>query len=170
MYTSDKSTGQIMTKKLITVNETDTLLTAYECMQEKKIRHLPVTNSNGKIVGILSDRDIQRAMTPFLDPSSSTDSISFELDPAFKVKDFMSWPIRTIEQHRPVIEVARELMQNKVSALLIVGHDAHPKGIITTDDLIKLLITILEKPDEPASKLLIEGFISTYGNNLGYLD
>jgi acetoin utilization protein AcuB len=169
MYDSEKSTKQIMTKKLITVKESDTLLSAYECMQEKKIRHLPVTNSTGKIVGILSDRDIQRAMTPYVDPSS-TESISFELDPAFKVKDFMSWPIRTVEQNRPVVEVAREMLGNKVSALLVIGYDAHPKGIITTDDLIKLLISILEKPNEPASKLLIEGFFNTYGNNLGYLD
>ncbi len=43
---------------LVTVNEEVDIIQAAKLMAEKKIRHLPVTNSNGEIVGMISVTDL----------------------------------------------------------------------------------------------------------------
>ncbi len=50
--------GSVMTKNPVTVKASDPLLKALEVMAERKIRHLPVVDDSGKLVGILTSRDI----------------------------------------------------------------------------------------------------------------
>ena len=137
-------TREIMSKKLITIRYEVSLRTAYQVMNERKIRHLPVTDEKEEIIGILSDRDLQRAMSPSREVLNYTVTDP-EFDNSFQVKHFMSWPVKTVTDSDPVEEVARRMLKEKVSAFLV--HDRHglARGIVTTDDLIKLLIRLLEK-------------------------
>jgi acetoin utilization protein AcuB len=136
MSQMDKTASQIMSKKLITVRYDDSVRKAYQLMQDKKIRHLPVSDERGAVIGILSDRDLQKAMRPQQD---------VEFDDALLVKDFMSWPVRTIAKSVSVEHVTTRMLNEKVSALLVVDHAHGAAGIITTDDLLKLLLTLLQK-------------------------
>jgi len=51
-----------MCKVIITVNENETLDKAAEKMMGRYIRHLPVTNDDGKVVGMISARTVMNAM------------------------------------------------------------------------------------------------------------
>jgi acetoin utilization protein AcuB len=57
--------AQIMTKQLFTISPTDTLQTAVKIMLENQISALPVLDQ-GKLVGIITDRDILRALVELL--------------------------------------------------------------------------------------------------------
>lgn len=142
----DKSAGEIMTKKLVTVRWDDSVRKSYQLMQERRIRHLPVCDAKGDVIGILSDRDLQRAMKPNSDLERSL-GVEPEFDESFQAKDFMNWPVRAVARDVPVEEVTQRMLSEKVSAFVVMDH-GRASGIVTTDDLLKLLLSLLKKePD-----------------------
>ena len=131
-----------MTKNPFTLSVEDTILDAYKLMREKSIRHLPVVNDLGKVVGILSDRDVQRAMnvsqpTPYMQ--------QIRLNPEFKVAEFMSWPVYAVTEDTSLKKVAEEMLAQKVSAFVVEDPHERLVGIITTDDMLKYFITETNK-------------------------
>src|SRR5688572_26725385 len=53
--------ADIMTKETITVAKSEMVSHAEQTMRDRDIRHLPVVDSEGHLIGILSDRDVLRA-------------------------------------------------------------------------------------------------------------
>ena len=51
-----------MTRKVITVDPEKSVFDAQELMAENSVRHLPVTDANQQLVGIVTDRDIRSAI------------------------------------------------------------------------------------------------------------
>jgi len=117
---------QVMTRKLITVGLSDSVRTAYEIMQEYRIRHLPVVDKANCIIGILSDRDLRRAMKPKKDFSILEES-SVEFDLKFKVEQFMSWPVQTVSEFETVHLIAEQMIREKISAVVVVGEHDRPR-------------------------------------------
>lgn len=159
---SHEHARDIMTKKLITIGLHEGLLVAYQMMRECGIRHLPVVDSVGDVVGIISDRDLQRAMTPQIDPQRVVEEESVEFNPKYQVKDFMTWPVRAISEEVLVEEVAERMLREKVSAMLVMSSTQRPRGIVTTDDLLKLLVHLLKKEPGGAKMSLGSLLSSTY--------
>lgn len=131
----------VMTPKLITIMANDNLVNAYKLMKGKNIRHLPVTDERNKIVGILSDRDIQRGMQV---KKLNTFQQEIILDVDQKVEDFMSWPVYMVSEDTPIKKVVFEMLSQKVSAFLVQDHYEQIKGILTTDDILKLFLKEME--------------------------
>jgi acetoin utilization protein AcuB len=157
-YPMKNHIDQIMTKKLITVNITDSVRKAYQLMQECHIRHLLVLDEDETIVGILSDRDLQRAIKP---QKNSLDEPVIEFDSKFLARDFMSWPVQTIAVDTPLYEAVQLMLSQKISAFLAVDANDIPQGIITTDDFLRVLLSILEK-DPPRKRLDLSSLFDDY--------
>lgn len=139
-----------MSTDVITVENSESLLNAYQLMQRRRIRHLPVVNADGVVVGILSDRDINRAMHSQIDKSNAfVKSEEVVFDPKARVEDYMSWPVKAFDKDRSLKEVAKEMIHEKISAVLVTDRENDIAGIITTEDLLRVLIELLEGP-EPA--------------------
>lgn len=117
-------------QNLVVVHWTDTVDTANKAMRDRSIRHLPVVNDAGTIVGILSDRDVQRAMRPTSPP---------EVDPDALVIDFMSRPVVAIDRKATIKEAARRMIEKKISALIVTSGE-FAIGVITTDDLLEAIM------------------------------
>lgn len=128
--------ADIMSKKILSIHLDSKLEDAYWMMMENRIRHLPVRGNDGGILGMLSDRDLQRAMRSECDAQP-------EFDPALRVEDVMSWPIRGVRASLSAKEAAERMLSEKISALLVMDDEMEPVGIITTDDLLKLLVKLL---------------------------
>ena len=64
--------SQIMSSPVITVSPHDHPETAWAIFKEKRFRHVPVTSESGKLVGILSDRDILRGYSRNMDSIRGT--------------------------------------------------------------------------------------------------
>lgn len=158
-----KEANEIMTKKLITISMSASMLEAYKIMFSRKIRHLPVVDSLGNIIGILSDRDVQRAMKLEHRQNAFQDE-SIDFDPADKTKDFMSFPIKTVNSTSSVRDVALMMLNEKISAFLVVDNNELPCGIVTTDDMLKLLISFLDK-DPSRLRLTTTGVFSDFASD-----
>jgi len=134
----------LMTKKIITVKVNTPIQAAYEDMKEHGIRHLPVVDVSGKLVGIISDRDMLRAANIRM-----INEIEQEMtfNPHHTVEDFMSWPVQTVSEKTSVEDLARMMIDQKVSAFVVNGPNQYIKGIITTDDLLQYLIEMLHSSE-----------------------
>lgn len=119
---------RIYTRHIIKINQDAEVATANDMMNNYNIRHLPVVDSENFLVGILSRSDFNGLK--FVDSRFS----------GFKVKDVMSSPIKVISHLAKVSEAAETMLSAKISSVLIAKDD-ELVGILTTDDLLKLLIS-----------------------------
>lgn len=141
---SDHTLNTEMTKNLVTVESTKKLEEAYHLMFSNKIRHLPVTDKSGTIIGLISDRDLQRAMRSEVADcyGFKTEKIEFKED--CKVVDYMVWPVKSFDVSTDLKLVVRKMIDTKVSSFLI-KQDDEVVGIVTTDDFLHLLHELLDE-------------------------
>lgn len=138
------NTESATTHDLVTLPHGSSMERANTLMKRYRIRHLPITDESGAIVGILSDRDVARALRSELDndPQYRGESLSFE--PDAKAQDYMSWPIITVEATAPLLDTVRLMLKEKISAVL-VKQGGKVEGILTTEDLLHVLALFLEE-------------------------
>jgi CBS domain-containing protein len=117
---------QISSKDLVTVGAEESMRTALAKMKEHKIRHLPVVEGD-RVTGVLSDRIVENQLAPEL-----------------KVRDCMSVPVPSIDANTPVSAVARRMIDEKVSAFLVL-EKGRLTGIVTSEDLLKILARALDR-------------------------
>jgi acetoin utilization protein AcuB len=130
----------LMTKKIIKIKPEMPMQIAYEEMKAHGIRHLPVVDQVGKLVGILSDVDVQRAVNV-----KTINEIEREMtfNPHDTVENFMSWPVQTVDERTSIKELTKMMIELKVSAIVVNGPNQYVKGIITTEDLLKYLLEFI---------------------------
>ena len=63
---TDTPTSELMSKPLITINQNASIKDATDLMQQNNIRRLPVLDNKGKLVGIITAKDILKAMMELL--------------------------------------------------------------------------------------------------------
>ena len=121
---------QAMTRNVICVGERESLQTALELMKEWDIRHLPVTD-NGKLVGIISDRDI----TPY---ASAIGELEWRRG---VVGDVMTKNVISASPVDPISHIANVMSLHKIDCLPVVEDDGSERlvGLITSMDLVDLL-------------------------------
>lgn len=104
---------------------------AMEIMREGRFRHLPVYHA-GKLVGILSDRDIKLAS-------------SFIGAAELKVDDVMSPDAYSVGIDAPLDEVVTQMAEHKYGCAVITQDNAKVVGIFTATDGLRVLAEILQK-------------------------
>ena len=124
---------ELMSVPATAVAPGDSLHVADGIMSMGAVRHLPVV-SGGRLVGVLSHRDILRA--PGL-LSPSLDSTRTVLK-ALRVEDVMSTPALTIGADASVQEAAKLLLKNRVGCLPVLD-GGRIAGIVTTSDLLRAI-------------------------------
>lgn len=122
---------------------------AWELMRSWGMRHLPVTDGNAKVIGVLSERDILRFKA--LNPQRT----------AAAARDAMSNDPFVVEPDDSLAEVASKMAQHKYGCAIVAG----PKGILgifTTTDALRILAELLNGPGHPPFKIMkIEEYLRT---------
>lgn len=138
----------LMKTKLITITPETTLPEAIRLTAQRGIRHLPVLE-DGKLVGIVSDRDLKRAMAS---PATSLDvrELNYLLD-RLRVGEIMTRGVITIRPTSPVEEAARLMVQEKIGALPVTDGE-RVVGIVTETDVLELFVKAMGA-GEPSSRL-----------------
>ena len=132
--------GERMRRNPVTVTEDVGIGEALRIMKDNKIRRLPVLNRHGKLVGIVSEKDLLQAS-----PSQATTLSIFELNyllSRLTVKKVMTSPVITVDEQTPLEEAARIMVDNRIGGLPVVEGD-ELVGIITETDLFKIFLEML---------------------------
>jgi len=124
-----------MRRLTYSVEESMTLLKAREVMERFKIRHLPVLRS-GKLVGLLSDRDIKGEGT----------WIGTKLD-LVDVGRVMQHDIYKVSGDTPLSQVVFEMAERKLGCAIVVNHKDEVQGIFTSVDAMRLLSQLQAEED-----------------------
>ena len=130
---------QKMTKKPITTTTDTSVSDALNLMHEKKVHRLPVLDSDGKMVGIVSEGDLLYAS-----PSPATTLNVWEMHSLLaklKVDKVMTRKVITVTEDTPVEEAACIMVKNKIGGLPVLREKALV-GIITESDLFKVFISL----------------------------
>jgi acetoin utilization protein AcuB len=126
----------IATKNVITVRTGDSILAASKLLREKGIRHLPVVDADGKLAGMLTDRDIKRA--------SASEATSLEIHELLYLLDkldvskVMTKNPLSVNPNTPVSEAAALMVKHKIGCLPVVD-GSRVCGIVTQIDMLRLL-------------------------------
>jgi len=128
-----------MNQTVISLDVTDSIQTANQLFIKNRIRSLPVLE-NGKLVGIVSDRDLKKVLVSE-DLGMDHNEIVY-LNSAIKVKEIMTEDPVTVSPYVTVDEVAQKMFINKISGLPVVDKEGELVGIITQGDIFKLLISL----------------------------
>lgn len=133
--------GERMSKNLVTISRQTGVDDALRLMRDKNIRRLPVVDKQGKLVGIVSDKDLYLASPS---PASSLDIFELRyLLARLSVEKIMSSPVITVQPDTPLEEAARIMADKKIGGLPVLDVDQNLVGIITESDLFKLFVDLL---------------------------
>lgn len=142
-----------MSKPPITIHVKAYLKEADELLKKNKIRQLPVMD-DGKLVGLLTDKDIKRAA-----PSEVTrfEHITelYGMISNIQVKDIMSKELVTIPLDYPIDKAARVLLNSRYSGAPVVDNEGKLVGVITQTDIFRVLVSFTGV-DEPGIQLAFE--------------
>jgi acetoin utilization protein AcuB len=125
--------ASIMTPRVATVEMDDTLRTINGIFCCAKFHHVLVVD-NKKLVGIISDRDLLKASSPFLETPAERPQDLARL--TRKAHQIMSREPVTTSGETTITEAVQLLLENNVSCLPVVSADGQIEGIITWKDLI----------------------------------
>lgn len=129
-----------MTKDVHTVGPDTSMMKASKLMREHKISRLPVVDDSGRLLGIVSDRDLKEAS-----PSKATSLDMHELYyllSEIKVKDIMTKSPLAVKPTETVEKAAVLMMNNDFGGMPVVDNDLKVVGIITDSDIFKVLVEI----------------------------
>lgn len=130
-----------MTSTVTTLTVDARLLDAALLIRRTGKRHVPVVSSEGKVLGIISDRDVSRLAPSVLSPLSPEEyNTVFE---GTSVTLAMTKDPVTIHPDAPVQQAVHIMTSKKFSSVLVTEADGKLVGIITVTDLLALLDQLL---------------------------
>lgn len=135
----DTRVRDIMTPQPAAVAADTSLLEAFELMERKKIRHLPVVK-DGRLVGLLSERHVRDAMPSILTLSDA--GARRRALAATRVDRVWIHNPATVASDAPVLDAIRMMRRLRAGSLPVVD-GTHLVGILTSGDLITFLERIL---------------------------
>lgn len=134
----------VMAKDPLTIDPEAPLGTALDVMRAKELRHLPVVDEAGQLVGIITDRDLrQAAFAPALAEYLSTGAqrsarqLGKTLED-LRVRDFMTWVVVTTHPDASLAHAALIMSERRVGSLPVV-ENGRLVGMLTERDVLQAL-------------------------------
>jgi len=135
----------LMTTPVYSLRETDTLQSARVLMEQKRIRHVPITAADSSFLGLITNRDVLANTVSHLaniDPATQN-----EIDAGIPLQEIMRTDVHTLSPDQPVRDAAHILYHHKYGCLPVV-ESGKLVGIVTEADFLQLTIQLLDAMDQ----------------------
>lgn len=126
----------IMSTRLVTVEMDDKLKVVKEIFDTMNIHHVLVVDE-GKLIGVVSDRDLLRALSPFLDSVVEAERDVATLNR--RVHQIMTRHPITLGPQASLADAATLFLTQNISCIPIVDTEFRPAGILSWRDVIRSL-------------------------------
>ncbi len=133
----------IMPRKMVTISESDRLSTVEDIMTLGHVRHMPVVRA-GKLVGVVSERDLLRASLSNLNEFGNEERRAFLQ--VVEIGRVMSTPPVVTALDTSVEEAARVMAERKIGCLPVVDGD-RLLGLITETDVLRYFAGMVPAED-----------------------
>jgi acetoin utilization protein AcuB len=130
---------QIMSPQVVTVSMDDSLRVVRQLFEQHRFHHLLVVDGR-RLVGVISDRDLLRHVSPFVghDLAERTQDLATLNKRAHQIMTrtpIAAHPDATLQ------EAIAMILEHRISCLPVVDEQSHPLGIVTWRDLLKAMAT-----------------------------
>lgn len=136
------SLAHIMTRRVVTVDLDDTLLTIRHIFEKTGFHHLIVL-SDDKVAGIISDRDLLKATSPFIDTISERQRDRMTLER--KAHQIMTRDVLTLTSSDTIVSAVALFNRNTVSCIPIVNEHNEIEGIVSWRDIMRYVESMVER-------------------------
>jgi acetoin utilization protein AcuB len=130
-----KTLDTLMSRRIVTVSLDDRLHVVKQIFDSMKFHHLLVVEDDGTLYGVVSDRDLLRALSPFIGSTVESARDLATLDKP--VHQVMSRKPVTLTPQATVDDAIRVFLAHPVSCIPIVDAQFRPVGIVSWRDLLK---------------------------------
>jgi CBS domain-containing protein len=130
---------ELMSRELVTIGPTESCLDAVVRMQRAHVRHLPVVNRDGLLVGIVTDRDLRHHLfTPRLFEALGSTGVDVLLD-GVRVAEIMSTDVVTVDAGASLGRAADIMRKQRVGSLPVM-ESGRMIGIVTEVDILRQIV------------------------------
>ncbi len=126
----------IMTTQIVTVDMDDRLAVVKHIFDSTKFHHLLVVE-DGKLFGVVSDRDLLRALSPYIGSTVETARDTATLNK--RVHQIMTRKPITLRPEAEIAEAVALFLDRRISCIPIVDDEFRPIGIVSWRDVIRPL-------------------------------
>lgn len=139
---------EIMKTDIATLSPTDTIADAMKLMETKKIRHIPIINSQRQLVGLVTVANIREATPSIFRANEHPEDLKKPLETIMECDIITGHPLDFVE------EVAGLFYEHKISCIPIIN-ECKLVGIVTETDLLRTLVE-LTGAHQPGSQIEIK--------------
>ena len=131
----------VMTSPVITVQEWEDFHVIYDKLETYDIRHLPVVDDSGRLVGLISQRHLYKICSPHRMENGGWHYDKDMLD-SFILKRVMLRDVYVLKPHNTVTEAIKDMAEFKVGCIPVVDDSNRPVGIVTRDSILNFILTL----------------------------
>lgn len=147
LASSDASVQKLLDSKggaVFSIRQQDTLGTAVQTLAEKRIGALVVSDANGALIGILSERDIVRKLAET--PGQTLPQ---------QVQDVMTKDVQTCTADESLVTVLRRMTEGRFRHLPVVDAQGRLTGMVTIGDVVNFRLNALEHEALQMKQLIV---------------
>jgi CBS-domain-containing membrane protein len=133
----------LMTQPAITVGPTNPLRDVIQLMEAKAIRHVAVVEGSGRLLGLISHRDVLRSQEGSLSGSPSNEQA--HMNRWIEARWVMTKEVRTVYPQTPALEAALTLRSHGYGCVPVV-EEGRLVGMLTDSDFVEYAIQALSDP------------------------
>lgn len=138
MPTRHRKVRDIMTTDVVTIGMDESLEAVKAIFHERHFHHLIVIDA-GRPVGVISDRDLLKNLSPFVGRHLAERAQDVETLKK-RVHQFMTRRLVAVDPDMPVGEAARTMIHHRVSCLPVIEDGVRLVGILTRHDLVRWVV------------------------------
>ncbi|MSP37931.1 MAG: CBS domain-containing protein [Deltaproteobacteria bacterium] len=132
MIVGPTEVADVMTSKVVTLSPHHSFSEAANLMNDRFFRHCVVVDSHGQLVGVISDRDILRALAR--NPNSRTKTLD----------QIMTQNPVTVRRNTHIVDAVGKIISKRINCLPVVEEDGSVCGIVTSTDLLRSYQQLLD--------------------------
>ena len=125
---------KIMSKNIVTVEMDDSLKSVKDIFDNAAFHHLLVVEE-GQLLGVISDRDLLKVLSPYTGTASETARDAAILNR--KAHQIMTRKLVTLSTDAGFIDVLKCFNRNRISCIPVIDKQKRPVGIVSWRDVLK---------------------------------
>jgi CBS domain-containing protein len=133
--------ADVMTRKTVTLSPHHGFAEAVSLMADRHFRHIVVVDTGGKIVGVISDRDILRTLARTTNWQTKD------------VSQIMTREPITVKRETPLVVAVAKIVSKRINCLPVLDDEGKVCGILTSTDLLKAYQKLLESLEKNRAAL-----------------
>jgi acetoin utilization protein AcuB len=130
--------GSIMTTRVVSVEMDDRLDVVKKIFDTLKFHHLLVVDDHRILKGVVSDRDLLKALSPYVGSAAENARDIATLNR--RVHQIMSRNLITLQPQASIPEAVKLFLEHRISCIPIIDEALRPVGILSWRDVLKTLL------------------------------